>query len=435
MCLIRKLKFLLSLFFSINLLCFSSLVRNFPSQKYLEVANELFQAGKFAEAEKFYLEALREDPQNFRCLVHLGRIALLSNRLNEAERWLNEAAKLRPEERVPQTLLAEIFYRRDEFLKAAQFFRAAGREAMAQKLESFKGLIPYRLKEKQPSSTRVKFIITDPLPVIEVRVNRGPAVNFFLDTGASEIIVDSELAKELGVTLFEAEKGTFAGGQQANYVHGKIDQLLIGDFEIENIPVHVMDVRRFSGPIFKGKQVDGIIGTVFLYHFLATIDYPHGELILRQKTKENWQLLEKQIQQEKPIVVPFWLALDHYILAWGRVNQSPEMLFFVDTGLAGGGFTCPESTLKEAQIELMEDKATEGLGGGGKIRVIPFVVKELSLGEAKEKNVIGIFTGAFPLERAFGFRIGGLISHAFFRPYALTLDFRQMRLILKKMGT
>lgn len=430
----NKVRAFILVFLSLGLLL-ASIAQSSSDQKILESADKLFQAGKFAEAEKLYLESIKEDPQNFRCLVHLGRIALLSNRLAEAEKWLSQASKLRPEERVPQTLLAEIFYRRDEFLKAAPFFRAAGREALAQKLESFKGLIPYRLKEKKLALTRVKFLMTDPLPVIEVRVNRGPAVNFFLDTGASEIIIDPELAKEVRATLFESEKGTFAGGQQANYLHGKIDSLTVGDFEIENIPVHVMDVRRFSGPIFKGKQVDGIIGTVFLYHFLSTIDYPHGELILRQKTKENWQLLEKQIQQEKPVVVPFWLALDHYILAWGRVNQSPEMLFFVDTGLAGGGFTCPESTLKEAQIELMEDRATEGLGGGGKVKVIPFIVEELSLGEAKEKNIIGVFTGAFPLERAFGFRIGGLISHAFFRPYALTLDFGQMRLILKKMGT
>ncbi len=399
-------------------------------QTPLEAADELFQAGKFAEAEKFYLQALKEDPQNFRCLVHLGRIALLSNRLEDAEKWLTQAAELRAEEPVPKSLLAEIFYRRDDFLRAAEFFRAVGREPMAQKLESFKGLIPYRLAKDKPAETRLKFVMTDPLPVVQVRVNRGPAVNFFLDTGAPEVVIDSELAKEVGATLFESEKGVFAGGQQAGYSHGRINSLTLGDFEVENVPVHVMDVRRFSGPIFKGKQVDGIIGTVLLYHFLPTIDYPGGELILRRKTKENLERLEKQYSREKPVVVPFWMALDHYMLAWGKVNQSQEMLFFVDTGLAGGGFTCPESTLTEAGINLMEDRASEGLGGGGKVKVIPFVVEELSLGEAKEKNIVGVFTGAFPLEKAFGFRIGGLISHGFFRPYALTLDFQRMRFFL-----
>lgn len=401
-------------------------------QRLLESADELFRAGKFAEAEKIYLQALKEDPQNFRGLVHLGRIALLSNRLDASQKWLTQGAELRPEEPVPKSLLAEIFYRRDDFLQAAPFFRAVGREPMAQKLESFKGLIPYRLAKDKPTETHLKFVMTDPLPVVEVRVNHGSVVNFFLDTGASEVVIDSELAKEVGATLFESEKGLFAGGQRAGYTHGRINSLTLGDFEVENVPVHVMEVRRFSGPIFRGKRVDGIIGTVLLYHFLPTIDYPGGELVLRRKTKENLGRFEKLSSKENPVIIPFWLALDHYILARGKVNQSQETLFFIDTGLAGGGFACPESTLTEAGIKLMEDRATEGLGGGGKVKVIPFVVDELSLGEAREKNIVGLFTGAFPLETAFGFRIGGLISHGFFRFYTLTLDFQGMRLFLIK---
>jgi hypothetical protein len=140
---------------------------------------------------------------------------------------------------------------------------------------------------------------------------------------------------------------------------------------------------------------------------------------------------EQDAKGQNYIVVSFWMAGDHYMVAWGSVNESQPMLFFVDTGLAGGGFTCPESTLKEGGIKLQENLASEGVGGGGKVKVIPFVVEELTFGEAKGQNIQGLFTGAFPLENAFGFRIGGLISHGFFRPYALTLDFTGMRLFLK----
>jgi hypothetical protein len=35
------------------------------------------------------------------------------------------------------------------------------------------------------------------------------------------------------------------------------------------------------------------------------------------------------------------------------------------------------------------------------------------------------------LERELGFRIGGLLAHDFFRPYALTLDFQRMQLCLQ----
>ncbi|MDZ7291674.1 MAG: hypothetical protein ONB42_17210 [candidate division KSB1 bacterium] len=169
-----------------------------------------------------------------------------------------------------------------------------------------------------------------------------------------------------------------------------------------------------------------------LYHFLATLDYPKSELILRRKTKENLSQLEEEAKAKNYIVIPFWMAGDHYMLAWGTVNKSQPLLLFVDTGLAGKGFTCPESTLKEAGLKLQETGAVEGFGGGKeKVRAIPFVVEELTLGDAKEHNIKGWYMGAFPLGNAFGLRIGGLISHGFFRQYALTFDFTGMRLLLK----
>ena len=210
------------------------------------------------------------------------------------------------------------------------------------------------------------------------------------------------------------------------------NSLTLNDFVIKNVPVNIMDTRQFSEPVFGGKRVDGIIGTYLFYHFLATMDYPQGELILQRKTKENLKQFEERAQAEKQIVVPFWMA-QHYMVTWGIVNKSQPLLLFVDTGLAGVGFTCPESTLKEAGIKVQKSQASEGIGGGGKIMSIPFEVEELTLGDAREHNVQGLY-GVFPpqLENAFGFRIGGLISHGFFRRYALTLDFTGMRYFLKR---
>jgi hypothetical protein len=54
------------------------------------------------------------------------------------------------------------------------------------------------------------------------------------------------------------------------------------------------------------------------------------------------------------------------------------------------------------------------------------------VGNAKEHNIQGMNTGPFPLENAFGFHIGGLVSHEFFRHYSLSLDFERMRYFLKR---
>ncbi|HEY6768564.1 MAG TPA: hypothetical protein VI386_27715, partial [Candidatus Sulfotelmatobacter sp.] len=60
------------------------------------------------------------------------------------------------------------------------------------------------------------------------------------------------------------------------------------------------------------------------------------------------------------------------------------------------------------------------------------MVDHLFLGDARGEKIKGM-TGIFPpsLENAFGFRIAGLISHQFFRPYAVTFDFTAMRLFLE----
>lgn len=393
-------------------------------------ADSLFRAGRFAEAEKVCLSEVAEDPRNFQAILRLGNIALLSQRLDDAQKWLSRAIEIKPEEAFPKSLLAEVFSRLDDFQRAAPLLRAVGRDAAAAKLESFKTEVPYQI-EGAAAVTRVKFDQTDPLPVIRVRVNGSEEVNFFIDTGASEIDLDPEFAEQVKALRFGSETGTFGGGRQASYEHGRIDSLTLGDVVVKNVPIHILGTRRFS-PIFGGKRIDGILGTVMLYHFLPTIDYPGGELVLRRKTSENVMQLEQEVKAEKQIVVPFWMAGDHYAVAWGSVNQSEPLLFFVDLGLAGGGFTCPASVIEEGGIKLSESQAGEGIGGGGKVKIVPFVVSELSLGDLTKRNIPGLF-GAFPpsLEYAFGFRIGGLISHAFFRSSAITMDFDRMRFYLR----
>jgi len=168
---------------------------------------------------------------------------------------------------------------------------------------------------------------------------------------------------------------------------------------------------------------------VLLYHFLATLDYPHGELILRRRSAEALQAFETRAQLEKQIVMPFWLASDHMIVARGRVNQAPPALLLVATGFTLG-FTCPESTIDQAALTF-DRQGTIIPATERRANVARFVVNDLYLGDARQQNVAGL-AGAFPagLEYAYGFRIAGLIAHQFFRPYAVTFDFSGMRLFL-----
>ena len=226
----------------------------------------------------------------------MGRIGLLSNRLDDAQKWLEKAITLQPENADPKVMLAEAFYRRDDFQKAAASLK--GVDVSSNKLvreqyptlniamlESFKGQTPYELKG-DGTSTRVKFVKTDPLPVINVRVNGGKEVTFFIDTGGSEVTLDTDFAKELGIPQFGAVQGTFSGGQHAEVQLGRIESLTLGERTIKNVPTAMLPLRQLSDG-FGVKQIDGIIGTTLFYHFLTTMDYPHGELVLAPERRQK----------------------------------------------------------------------------------------------------------------------------------------------------
>jgi predicted aspartyl protease len=342
-----------------------------------------------------------------------------------------------------KTSLAMTYYRQDRFPEAARLAKeAAGPipvgpfgeiKAIYKQLALFGQETPYVVEG--PNETRVDFVITDPLPVIEVSVNGSKPLPFFIDTGGAEVILDKELAKEVRAELSGTMTGESAG-PKGTIGLGKVDSMTIGEFVVENVPIHTLDTDPFAA-VFGGLNVKGVIGTRLLMHFLGTIDYVNGSLILQRKTPANLQKLEAQVDAGKVKAIPFWLIQTHYMVTWGTVNGKGPMLFFVDTGLAGNGFTAPESTLQEAGITVDWTKAREGIGGFGKAKEVDIVLDQLTLGTGSNEvvghNVPGVALEQSPsiLGDRLGFRIGGLISHQFFRNCALTFDFVGMRLILQ----
>src|SRR5438067_4097978 len=407
-------------------------------QSEIDAANRLYQVGKFAEAGKLYSQMSAQNPKDYSATIQLGRIALLSDRLDDAQKWLEKAITLQPGEVDPKVMLAEVYYRRDNFEKAAASLNGVDVSANSliisqyptlnvAKLQSFRGQTPYEV-HGDGQSTHLKFLRTAALPVVSVRVNGGGEVTFFIDTGGSEVTLDTDFGRELGVPQFATVQGTFSGGQHAEVRLGRIKSLTLGSWTVENLPVAMLPLHQLSEGL-GAKRIDGIIGTTLFYHFLATINYPHSELVLRRK---NATTLEQFMAASgKSVAVPFWIASDHFMVGCGRVETLPPALLFVDTGLAGAGVKLAESVIKEAGIKVEGDKASEGAGGGGKLKIVPYVVHHLSFGKVQEENVQGIYDGPFPWQSTFGFQLAGMVGHDFFKRYAVTFDFQNMRIHLQ----
>ncbi len=132
--------------------------------------------------------------------------------------------------------------------------------------------------------------------------------------------------------------------------------------------------------------------------------------------------------------MPMWLVADHFIFARGRLNQAPEALFLIDTGLAGGGLSAPKASLEAAGITIDESQAVTGMGGGGPARIVPFTA-DATLGALTRRGVRGVHSPDGEATAIFPFQTGGLLSHGFFRQSRLTFDFEAMRLVTESCPT
>jgi hypothetical protein len=415
-------------------------------ESHLKTAEAAYHAGRFAEAGTLYSTVVNLDPKNVSALERLGAISLWNNRPNDAIDYLEEALihtsglqKFWPFNVQLNVRLAMAYYRADRFTEASRFFKeAAGPIAMGpfQQLRALGNwLVAFDADQlytiEGPDETRIEFVVTDPLPVVKVSIGDDRPLHFLVDTGASEIVLDTQLAKEVGAQVAATMVGDFSGSKKATIGLGRVDSLGLGEFKIKTVPIQTLDLTALS-PLFNGLEIKGILGTRLLMHFLPTIDYRSGSLILRRPTPESRKRLEAQQARR----IPFWLIDTHTIVAWGTVNYLEPMLFWLDTGLAGSGFIPSELVLRKAGIAVDWSKAEEGIGGGGKVKEVPITLDRLTLGtgpdEIMEENVPGIVQERpAGLGDHFGFEISGLISHQFFRNYALTFDFEDMSLILQ----
>ncbi len=345
-----------------------------------------------------------------------GRDAPQSSRLREAEELLEAVLAKEPNKLQARTDLGWAYYRANDFARAASAFEGLrGWESVAAKLRSFAADAPYQLSG--PWSAVLPFFMTDPLPVVGISVE-GRDVYALIDTGGAELILDSEFAAEIGGPLFGFTEGRFAGGRPAPVGHSHIHQVRLGEIEIQHVPVHVLPTRRFS-PLTDGRyRLDASMGTNLLAQFRPTLDYRAGRLVLERKEQES---------RLDGVGVPFITIADHYMVAdEGWLNGVGPLKFLVDSGLAGGAFTCPERTLRAAGIPVPATADRGGVGGGGgSVSTGIFTIDELGLGPLGQRDLIGVYiqpAGEEPDERA-EHEWDGIISHRFLRQYRWTIDF------------
>jgi hypothetical protein len=106
--------------------------------------------------------------------------------------------------------------------------------------------------------------------VVRLTIN-GRGLDFALDSGASGIVLDSQVAKEIGVKTFGRSIQTTAGPYEAT--QAVIPEIGIGPLTMRNTYVECLP---FSQDLDYGTKIVGLLGFDFIANAVVNVDYDHG---------------------------------------------------------------------------------------------------------------------------------------------------------------
>lgn len=255
--------------------------------------------------------------------------------------------------------------------------------------------------------------LTEYFPAFEAHVNGKPTV-VHIDTGGTFLIMGPDRAKKLGIEVKEAGKG-FHGATETTKYEGLARRFQLGAAVLENVPAVVL-------PTLTGHQDFVIFGTNVLQQFLSTLDYPGGRLILSPKGDATQRAKHMKMLPPDRSRVPFFMWGDHYMFARGAVGKHKNLNFFIDSGLVSL-HPSPKGGLRQAAFSTSKERLLEwGIHEDEVAKNVIELPVPLSLGSLKQDNLL-IVPGKVGTSPFGGVRMDGLLSHAFLKEYAWTLDF------------
>lgn len=117
------------------------------------------------------------------------------------------------------------------------------------------------------------------IPIIEAKIeNKGPYL-LLLDTGASGLVLDQEVARELNIKTGASRSGRGAvQGSVVTYAYAPDVNITLGTLDFPAKDVMVTSVAA-SAQMMMGKQVHGILGTPIFKHFTVELDHARNEVV------------------------------------------------------------------------------------------------------------------------------------------------------------
>lgn len=263
--------------------------------------------------------------------------------------------------------------------------------------------------------------------LVKGRLNNGDELDFLVDTGASDTIIDRRVAAE-SFLLKEgvADLRALGGLVQTNTT--TIGRLELGNLIVNDIDARILDLSSQSRHL--GRRLGGIIGTNIISRYVVAIEYAKGTVTFFDADTFS--------PAADLVAVPFSRRSAPVVKV--RLNGKEEVQMLVDTGAA---FNNLPSAVAARYSQDANHHATEGTGLDGRpVKLGRVSVDTVSIGGKPVRRVDFTYT----LGQTGGSQSGkqaadsgffqstnlGILGNPFLENFQLLIDYKYQRLLIRQ---
>jgi TonB family protein len=428
-----------------------------------------FRQGKISAAELEWVNVIKSGHRDARAYLGLARVRWAISMYKSGWALIDQAHQLDPSDPeirriwVSKLSSAERIKYLEQYLAEDTNDDDETRAGMQHYLEYMKARAKdprgacHLVSKTTTTETNLVRLMVDPTHLrgygLSVLVN-GEKSKLLLDTGASGILINRNLAEKAGVTkLSDADiRGIGDKGGRSGYT-GLANSLKIGELEFHDCPVEVLEQRSVTGE-------DGLIGADVFDAFLVDIDFPHEKLHLSELPKRPDEAATKITLQtereesnapgesptEKTAVAPEKSAssphsgpqdryiapemksytqvyrFGHNLLVPTFIGNTPVKLFLLDTG-ATSNLISPSAASEVTKVHGDPNMTVHGLSGSVK-HVYSADKAIIQFGHLRQENQDLLAFDLSNISNGIGTETSGILGFAMLGLLDIKIDYR-----------
>ena len=281
-----------------------------------------------------------------------------------------------------------------------------------------------RAEVKQQSVRKVAqfpFELNGNMTFLAVRANGSKPLSFGLDTGAFASVINTSVARQLGLKTGSQGVGIGAGGRVTSVNLPDIT-LDIGGALLKDLDLSAMDLVSIENSL--GRTMDGILGYELFRRYVVEIDYESKEITLYEPADFVY------VGRGESLPLNFYHRHPYVRAKVALPGIEPvEGEFVIDLGSNFPVILLPSFVEhNNLKASLPPTITTFGRGVGGEIRMPLGRASALQLGGLKIERPVT----AFPSEGTFGEQgKAGNIGSAVLRRFKVIFDYSRSQMILE----